>query len=314
MDWMKITVLTTTLASDLVSEVLIDAGCGGTQIEDKNDVALNQRPEGQWDIIDEEIARRIGDDVKVAGFYPMDDRANDTLAAVREKIRQLPDIAPGVDLGKLEVQVSGVDDEDWAENWKKSYKPFRLGKHIVIRPGWEEYSPDDGDKVITIDPGMAFGTGTHETTGMCVALVEEYLKPGMTAMDIGTGTGILAITAAHMGAQSVLASDIDPMAVRVAAENVEINGFSDRIRCVCGDLLEVAGQKVDVVIANIIADVIIGISADVRAFIKPGGVFICSGIAREREDETITALNKAGFARLDVHHDGEWTAIACFDA
>lgn len=314
MDWMKITVLTTTLASDLVSEVLIDAGSAGTEIEDKNDVQLNQRPEGQWDIIDEEIARRIGDDVKVSGFYPMDDRANDTLASVRAKVKQLPEIAPGIDLGKLEVLVTGVDDEDWAENWKKSYKPFRLGRHIVIRPGWEEYSPDEEDRVITIDPGMAFGTGTHETTGMCVALVEENLKPGMTAMDIGTGTGILAITAAHMGASHVLASDIDPMAVRVAAENVQINGFAGVIDCICGNLLEVAGEQVDVVIANIIADVIIGISSQVRAFIKPGGVFICSGIAREREDDTINALRSAGFARLDIRHNGEWTAIACYDA
>lgn len=313
MDWMKITILTTTIASDMVSELLISSGSQGTVIEDKNDVQLNQRPEGQWDIIDEEIARRIGDDVKVAGFYPMDDRANDTLALVREKVKRLPEEAPDVDLGKLEVVVSGIDDEDWAENWKKSYKPFRLGKHIVIKPGWEEYSPDDGDKIITIDPGMAFGTGTHETTGMCVALVEELVKPGYTCMDVGTGTGILAITAALSGAKSVLASDIDPMAVRVAAENVELNGFKDVITCKAGDLLELATEKVDVVIANIIADVIIGICADVRQFIKEGGVFICSGIAREREDETIAALNKAGYARLDVRHNGEWTAIACFD-
>lgn len=313
MDWMKITVLTTTIAADIVSEMLISCGSAGTMIEDKNDVQLNQRPEGQWDIIDEEIARRIGDDVKVSGFYPMDERANDTLAAVREKARQLPEIAPDVDLGKLEVLVSGVDDEDWAENWKKDYKTFRLGRHIVIRPDWEEYTPEEGDKVITIDPGMAFGTGTHETTGMCVGLVEENIRPGMTAMDIGTGTGILAITAAHMGAKSVLASDIDPMAVRVATENVAINGFSDVITCKCGDLLEIATEKVDVVIANIIADVIIAIAAPVRAFVKEGGVFICSGIARERENATINALKAAGYGRLDIRHNGEWTAIACYE-
>ncbi len=313
MDWMQITVLTTTIGSELVSQALIDAGSAGTVIEDKNDVALNQRPEGQWDIIDEEIARRIGDDVKVTGFYPMDERASDALAAVRERVSRLPELAPDIDLGKLEVKVSGIDDEDWAENWKKSYKPFRLGEHIVIRPGWEEYDAQPGDKVITIDPGMAFGTGTHETTGMCVRLVERYVKPGDTCMDIGTGTGILAIAAAHMGASHVLASDIDPMAVRVAKENVEINGFSDRIDCKCGDLLDVAKDKADAVTANIIADVIIMLCAPVRAFLKPGGVFICSGIAREREDDTINALKAAGYKRLDVRHEGEWTAIACFD-
>ena len=313
MDWMKITVLTTTIGSDMVSELLLEAGSEGTVIEDKNDVALNQRPEGQWDIIDEEIGRRIGDDVKVAGFYPMDEKANDTLAMVREKVARLPFIAPGVDLGKLEVQVSGLENEDWAENWKKSYKPFRLGRHIVIKPGWEEYSPDTGDKIITIDPGLAFGTGTHETTGMCVALVEENVRPGMTAMDIGTGTGILAIAAAHMGAKSVLASDIDEMAVKVAKENVEINGFSDVIICKAGNLLEVAEGPVDVVIANIIADVIINICGEVRQFVKPGGVFICSGIAQDREEDVVTALKKAGYGKLDIRRNGEWVAIACFE-
>lgn len=313
MDWMKITVLTTTIGSDMVSELLLEAGSEGTVIEDKNDVALNQRPEGQWDIIDEEIGRRIGDDVKVAGFYPMDEKANDTLALVREKVARLPFIAPGVDLGKLEVQVSGLENEDWAENWKKSYKPFRLGRHIVIKPGWEEYSPDTGDKIITIDPGLAFGTGTHETTGMCVALVEENVRPGMTAMDIGTGTGILAIAAAHMGAKSVLASDIDEMAVKVAKENVEINGFSDVITCKAGNLLDVAEGPVDVVIANIIADVIINICGEVRQFVKPGGVFICSGIAQDREEDVVTALKKAGYGKLDIRRNGEWVAIACFE-
>jgi len=311
MDWMKITVLTTTIASDLVSQMLIDAGSQGTIIEDKNDVQMNQRPEGQWDIIDEEIARRIGDDVKVTGFYPMDNRAPDTLSFVKDRARELPNLAPGIDLGKLEVTMTTIDDEDWAENWKSQYKPFRLGKHIVIRPGWEEYDAEPTDKVVTIDPGMAFGTGTHETTGMCVSLVEEYVKPGMDVIDVGTGTGILAIAAAHMGAKHVLASDIDPMAVRVAAENIEINGFSGVIEAREGDLLEAADTTADVVIANIIADVIIMISAPVRAFIREGGVFICSGIAREREDEVIEALKKAGYGRLDKRNDGEWTAIAC---
>ena len=311
MDWMKITVLTTTIASDIVSEALISSGSAGTVIEDKNDVALNQRPEGQWDIIDEEIARRIGDDVKVTGFYPMDERASDALSAVKEKIRNLPQLCPDVELGKLTVEASTIDDEDWAESWKKSYKPFRLGKSIIIKPGWEEYEAQPGDKIITIDPGMAFGTGTHETTGMCVALAEEYVKPGMTVMDIGTGTGILAITAAHMGAKSVLASDIDPMAVRVAKENVKINGFEDVITCVCGDLMEKATGTADVIIANIIADVIIHICAAARGLLNEGGTFICSGIAREREDETLKALNEAGYTKLDVRHMGEWTAIAC---
>lgn len=310
MNWLEYTVLTTTEASDIISNTLINCGSTGVMIEDKNDVALNQRPEGQWDIIDEEIARRMGDDVRITGYYPVDERLNDAISRIESELRRIKNLGLDIDLGKLETYARSIDEEDWAESWKKAFKPFRLGKRIVIKPGWESYVPLAGDKVIEIDPGMAFGTGAHETTGLCVELIEEYVKPGMRVIDIGTGTGILAIAAAHCGAVDALATDLDPVAVRVASENININGFERVIRVKCGDLLEAVDETADIVIANIIADVIIALAAPVRAHIAKGGKFICSGIARERKDEVISALAAAGYQNLDVRDMGQWTAIA----
>ena len=309
MDWMEITVLTSTAGADMVSQILMDAGSSGTMIEDRNDVALNQRPEGQWVIIDEEIARRIGDDVKVTGYYEVDAGLNDRVRFVEGEIRRVKGMDLGFDAGKLEILQQTFAEEDWAENWKKAFKPLRLGRHMLVKPGWADCEVLPGDRVIEIDPGMAFGTGTHETTGMCVELVEKYVSPGVNAIDVGTGTGILAIAAAYMGARDVLAIDIDPVAVRVARDNIVLNGLADKITAREGDLLEAVDEVADVVIANIIADVICMLAEPVKAHIKKNGLFICSGIARERQDEVISALNAAGYQDLDVRNQGEWAAI-----
>ncbi len=309
-DWMQVKVLTTTAGADLVSEILLEAGSEGTMIEDRNDVFENQRPEGQWDIIDPAIADRIGEDVKVTGYYPIDENRNNVISSIASALGRLRALTPDVDLGKLEMQVQGFENEDWSESWKKSFKPIRLGDHIVICPGWLEYEKQPDDKVIEIDPGMAFGTGTHETTGMCAALIEKYVQPGQRVIDIGTGSGILAIVAAHMGAKEVLATDLDAVAVRVAAENAALNGFGDKIDCRCGDLLDVVDASGDVVIANIIADVILMLAKPVRARIVPNGVFICSGIAIDRREDVRRALLENDYEILDEPVKGEWAAFA----
>ena len=309
-DWMQVKVLTTTAGADLVSEILLEAGSEGTMIEDRNDVFENQRPEGQWDIIDTAIADRIGEDVKVTGYYPIDENRNAVISSIASALGRLQALTPDVDLGKLEMQVQGFENEDWSESWKKSFKPIRLGDHIVICPGWLEYEKQPDDKVIEIDPGMAFGTGTHETTGMCAALIEKYVQPGQRVIDIGTGSGILAIVAAHMGAKEVLATDLDAVAVRVAAENAALNGFGDKIDCRCGDLLDVVDVSGDVVIANIIADVILMLAKPVRERIVPNGVFICSGVAIDRREDVRRALLENDYEILDEPVKGEWAAFA----
>ena len=310
MDWMEYTILTTTEASELISQILLDAGSTGTMIEDKNDVAANQRPEGRWDIIDEAIAQRIGDDVKVTGYFEVDGKLADRLAFIEGELRRIQGMDLGMDLGKLETLRHDVAEQDWTESWKAAFKPFRLGRHMLVKPSWEDVTVEPGDHIIEIDPGMAFGTGTHETTGMCVTLVEKYVKPGDRVIDIGTGTGILAIAAAHMGAKPVLATDLDAVAVRVAAENVKINGFEGVIDVRCGDLLDVVQESGDVVIANIISDVIVMLAGPVKARIVDGGLFICSGISVERRQDVLDALKAADYELLDDLTQGEWCAMA----
>ena len=176
--------------------------------------------------------------MRVTGYYPVDEQLESAMAAIREGLSGLRAQNLPFDLGKLEVLTHTVDEEDWAESWKKDFTPIRLGRHMVVKPSWCEYEAQAGDHIIELDPGMAFGTGTHETTGMCVRLVEEHVRPGQKVIDLGTGTGILAIAAAHMGARDVLAIDLDAVAVRVAKENVENNGFAEIIRVQQGDLLD----------------------------------------------------------------------------
>ena len=213
------------------------------------------------------------------------------------------------DVGTLKCDIKTVHDQDWSENWKKYYKPFRAGKHLVVKPSWEHYDAQPGDRVIEIDPGMAFGTGTHETTGMCVELVEKYVKPGDRVIDVGTGTGILAIAAKLSGAGDTFATDIDHVAVRVADENTRRNGQQVTVRH--GDLLSAVdeGAQFDVAIANIIADVVISLAGQIGTVLRPEGTFICSGIIREREQDVLDALERDGYEVCEVRRRGEWVAI-----
>ncbi len=310
MDWIELTVLTTTEGSDVVSQLLIDEGSAGTVIEDRNDIKLNQRPEGQWDILDESIALRMSEDVKVTGYYPADERAVGVVKAVEARLDALKGMNLGMDLGKLTILSARVDDEDWAEYWKASFKPFRIGKKLVVRPSWAEYRAEPGEIVIELDPGMAFGTGTHETTALCASWLEELVTPGVKAMDLGTGTGILAIAAARLGASDVLATDIDPVAVRVARENAAKNGVDGIVRAAEADVLAGIGETAQLVVANIITDVVLLIAPAVFRHVEADGTFLCSGISADRGDEVENALKGAGFSDVRRRVKGEWAAFA----
>ena len=310
MDWLEVTVRTNTAGADMISELLISAGAKGTSIEDRFDAFSEPTDATQWDLIDPSVIEKMDEDTLVHAYFPAETTSRETIESLRARLAALTPEWLGFDAGKRALEIANVREEDWAENWKKYYKPFRVGRHLVVRPVWEKYEPQAGDKIISIDPGMAFGNGTHETTSMCLGLVEDYIKPGDTVLDVGTGSGILAIASVLMGAQSALGIDLDPVAVRVANENIERNGLSGRVHAQVGDLVKGIDTQADVVFANIIADAVILLSRAVRAHMKPGGVFICSGIILEREQDVLDALAEAGFTVDRIEHRGEWSAIA----
>ena len=309
MEWMEVTVHTVTQGSDMVSMLLMQNGAAGTAIEDRADVPDPTKPHGYWELIDQSMIDAMPEDVLVKAWLPLDERLSDRLTVIRQQLAALPELNPGVPLGSLTLETNQVDEQDWAECWKKFYKPFRAGRSLVVKPTWEPYEKQPGDKIIELDPGMAFGTGTHETTALCLSLLEDYVAPGARMMDVGTGSGILAIGAALLGATDTLAIDIDPVAVRVAKENVAQNKLDQKIRVVEGDLTREVSDTFDLCTANILADVIIMLANPLKDRLKPGGVFICSGIIREREQDVLDGLTAAGYTLLDKQYRGEWVAV-----
>lgn len=309
MEWMEVTVHTVTQGSDIVSMLLMQNGAAGTAIEDRADVPDPTKPHGYWELIDQSMIDAMPEDVLVKAWLPMDERLSDRLSVIRQQLAALPGLNPGIPLGTLALHTNQVDEQDWAECWKKFYKPFKAGHSLVVKPTWEPYEQQPGDRIIEIDPGMAFGAGTHETTALCLALLEDYVAPGAGVMDVGTGSGILAIGAALLGAGGVLAIDIDPVAVRVARENVAQNKLDQKIRVAEGDLTRDVSGTFDLCTANILADVIIMLASPLKDRLKPGGVFICSGIIREREQDVLAALQAAGYALLEKQYRGEWVAL-----
>ncbi|MEL7658736.1 MAG: 50S ribosomal protein L11 methyltransferase, partial [Bacillota bacterium] len=214
-------------------------------------------------------------------------------------------------LGKLQLVQKIVDDSDWKDNWKEYFKPAKITDRIVIKPTWEAYEAKEDEIVIEIDPGMAFGTGTHPTTSLCVKLLEKYIEPEKdTVLDVGCGSGILAIASALLGAQDILAVDIDPVAVQVSRENIELNHLSSEIQVLEGDLTKGLNRKADIVAANLMADLIILLSKDVAAHLKGKGIYISSGILIEKQAQVLEAIESCGFQILDILEEGEWCAIA----
>lgn len=309
MQWVEAVVHTTTIGSDLISDELMALGAAGTEIVDRADVPDPRKAGVYWELYDPKMLEEMPQDVLVKGWFELNEHTHDVLNSVRQRLNELKKDA-FVDMGTLEMDMQNVADEDWSENWKKYYKPFRIGSHLVVKPTWEPYQAQREDLVIELDPGMAFGTGTHETTNMCMQLLEKHLQDGMRVMDVGTGSGILAIAAARLGAKQVLAIDIDPSAVKVANENVALNGVQDQVRVVVGDLCKSEAMPCDLAVANIVADAICMLAGPLTRHLEKDRLLICSGIIREREQDVMNAALQAGYTLFDRIEKGEWVALA----
>lgn len=307
MRWIELKVVTSHEAAEVVSEFLLEFGAGGVEIYDPHDADIIRNDPGKQIHCDGSVFPDMGNTVLKA-YFPEgadSDKVNDILQG------KLREASAYLYMGPATIESSFVDDEDWANSWKKYYKPFNITDKIIIKPSWEELDKGDGDGVVVeIDPGMAFGTGTHETTAMCAGLIEEYLKPGDEVIDLGCGSGILSVIAVKLGAGSVQAVDVDSIAVQVSRENACRNRVDRKIRFIVGTITDVAPVKMDIIVANITSDVIIDISEKLKYYLRPGGIFIASGVIRPRAEEVLDTYKRHGFALVKSIQKGEWMGMA----
>ena len=304
--WIEVRVITKSEALEPISGIFYSLDCKGVAIEDPEDILGREQGPLTWDFADINVLEHKGKFAVVKAYFAEEDNIKDILQYVNERLTELNEM--GLDLGEAKVEHEKMYEEDWANTWKQYYKPSKVGEKIVVKPIWEEYEAKDGDLVVDLDPGMAFGTGTHETTRMCIQALERYVKEESTVFDVGCGSGILAIAAAKLGAKLAVGVDLDPVAVESSIENVGYNNLNN-IEILHGNLVEVIDGKADIVVANILAEIICILTDDVKRVLKDGGVFITSGIIHDRVDMVCEKLEATGFEVIEKNRDGEWNCI-----
>lgn len=312
MKWNRFRLKTTTEAEDIVSSMLMDLGIQGVEIEDR--IPLTQSDKEQMFV---DILPEIGADDGVAylSFYLEEDEDKEkVLADVRKELKEM---STYVDVGECTIEESQTEDVDWVNNWKQYFHQFTIDDVLII-PSWEDVQPEDEDKmIIHIDPGTAFGTGMHETTQLCIRQIKKYVTPDTVILDVGCGSGILGMLALKFGAKYSVGTDLDPCAIDATHENMEVNGISgEQYEVMIGNIIDntevqdkVGYEKYDIVVANILADVLVPLTPVILAQLKPGGIYITSGIIDDKEQTVVDAVLKAGLTVLEVHHQGEWVSV-----
>ena len=311
MKFIELTIHTTTEGSELVADILWDYTNYGVTVCDVNDIiALQNDKRVFWDYMDDSIAAEAGGDVLVKGFLPVDiadesiKKIVADLDALRERSKDF------ISLGSLETGRREVDGDDWIDVWKKHFRPLHIGGRVVVCPEWIAYEPKENEVIIRLDSNMAFGTGEHETTAMCLELLQEYVKEGDVVIDVGCGSGILGIAAVKLGAKFAYLTDIDYVAVRSAEHNSERNGTSDKTKVALNDLLENADVRGRVMTANITADILCRLSESIPKNLEKGGILILSGIIEPKLGQVIAAYENVGLSLIKQLRRGEWFALA----
>ncbi len=304
MDWTEVQIRVATADTERASDIAHMAVPYGIYVEDYSDLEQGAREIAHIDLIDEELLRRDRTRSIIHLYLEPQENPTETVAFLRERFA-----ACGID---SEVDTAVVREQDWANNWKQYFKPLSVGKRLLICPTWETTDNPEHRLVLSIDPGMAFGTGGHDTTRMVLEAVESYITPDTAVLDVGCGSGILSIASLLLGAQSAVGVDIDELAVKMALENGAVNGYGEpRYRIRQGDLVEQISGVYDVILANIVADAILKLSPLIPRFLKPNGVYIVSGIIEERGDEVEAALIACGLTVRERRTHGGWCCLVC---
>lgn len=307
MKWSELSIHTTNEAIESVSNILHEAGASGVVIEDSEDLMKEREDQfGEiWSLSPDDFPK---DGVILKAYLPVNSFLGETVEAIKLAVNNL--VTFDINIGANVVTISEVNEEEWATAWKKYYHPVKISQRFTIVPTWETYNPVSSDElIIELDPGMAFGTGTHPTTVMSLQALEKTVKAGERVIDIGTGSGVLAIGAALLGAREVHALDLDDIAVKAAGINVKLNKVQDRVTVAGGNLVDTIDEPGDVVVANILAEIIISFTDDAYKVVKPGGNYITSGIISAKKNDVKKALEGSGFVIEDIMMMEDWVTI-----
>lgn len=307
MNWTEIKAHIASESVEAVSNIMLEEGAKGVAIEDALDIE-NYQEDPFGEIVDRKALMQDYDGAIVAAYFPETVFLPEVLPVIKERILELADF--GLDIGKNEIEVAQVEEESWADAWKKYYSPKRLTRYLTVVPSWQKYEPNTPDeKLIILDPGMAFGTGTHPTTKLTLQALETVIRGGEILLDVGTGSGVLSIAAAHLGAKDIYAYDLDEVAVARAKENMDLNAVAKDVHVATGDLLKGIGIQADIIVANILADIIVLMLVDAQSLLKENGRMLLSGIITDKLPLVLKELAKNNFVVEQTLIQDQWHAL-----